>query len=256
MPPRDQRSTVFGVEPAVLALMSNESNCCFRVMPRSGGQFFLKILNPSSCHGADEIRISMNWQDALSSEPDVRVPRVIRTPHGEPFCLVEVEGAPPRICTLEEWIPGRRPGGIPARALTRRLGEASAIFHRHARSYSLPPGSRTRIYRGVLPYSDQTFGNIEHILLFAPDRDPWLTPEACDVFARASGMGAGCYRGALRRAGGPPPDPLRSASVKHQDIPGDYGHTRLRGHLARLPRTGHRNLFVLLQAWTGLGRPP
>ncbi len=179
---------IYGLDPVGIALVSDQTNCSFRVDVPGGGRFFLKVLDSSSCHGSEELKPALEWQDTLARESGARVPRVYRTPLGEPVCEVEDPGSGRHVCTLEEWIPGRRPGAEPSTTLSGRLGETAALFHRHSASFRMPQGLRTRTYGSVFPYSVPGFERAEPVLLFTPGSRTGLTPESCRVFARAGDL--------------------------------------------------------------------
>jgi Ser/Thr protein kinase RdoA (MazF antagonist) len=79
--------------------------------------------------------------EALARDTDLRVPALIRSSAGEPFCVVEAAGVPgPRACVLFGWVDGSyaAPDELTPSRL-RKVGRFLARLHEHTETFRLSP---------------------------------------------------------------------------------------------------------------------
>jgi Ser/Thr protein kinase RdoA (MazF antagonist) len=169
-----------------LSLLSNWTNCIFRVDISGGGRVVLRICEPSCCHGEHEIAAEVSWMAALDRDTDIGLCAPIPARNGELAVLAEVEGVPePRYCMLQTWVPGVDLNERIDPSNYADLGEIVARLHVHAETFSLPEGVRLRALDRVFPWSAPGFEHYERIVLFDPDNAHLFPGGRLGLFYRA-----------------------------------------------------------------------
>jgi Ser/Thr protein kinase RdoA (MazF antagonist) len=150
-----------------LRLISNMTNGIFRVDTRDGSKYILRITDPMSTHGLEEIQSEMMWLRALRRETDLGVPEPVLTRNGEMAITVKVDKVPePRHCAAFSWVPGNNFSDRISPENMRKLGAFTALLHDHAKTFTPPPGFRARKLDKVFPYSDPDFPHVEPVVIF------------------------------------------------------------------------------------------
>jgi Ser/Thr protein kinase RdoA (MazF antagonist) len=179
----------WGLEAATVETVGFDSNASYRVGSTGQAWFFLKIHDPSGCHPSEELDSISAWQNTLTCETGYRVPHVLPALSGALHSEITHRGVPgARVCTLEEWMPGRKVGDGGGRGFTRKLGRVQALMH--ARSGSADPGigRGCRRFDRVFPWSRGPEGFCEEVLLFDIGRIPELDSVTCRLFEEAASI--------------------------------------------------------------------
>jgi Ser/Thr protein kinase RdoA (MazF antagonist) len=172
-----------------LSLLSNLTNCSFRVDTRGGRTAVLRICEPACCHGKDEIAAEVSWMSALERDTDIGLCAPMPARNGELAVLAGAEGVPePRYCMLQTWAPGVDLNDRIDRSNYADLGEIAARLHVHAGSFGLPDGVRLRKLDRVFPWSAPGFEHSERIVLFDPDNAGLFPGGRLGLFYRAIDM--------------------------------------------------------------------
>ena len=123
-----------------LTPITQSENMTFRVEPRSGGRFVIRIHRPGA-KSAAEIRSELLWLAALRRDTGPVVPAPVPTASGDLLTIAEAEGVPgPRACVLFGWVEGRFAPRLRSAAAFGRVGAFMARLHRHAERFEPPPG--------------------------------------------------------------------------------------------------------------------
>lgn len=173
----------YGVKPSKLQQITSASNTIFRVSTTSSGDYVLRMTAPKSCHGSDEIRSEIAWLHALDRDTDIGIPTPIPRMDGLYVTDVSVPGTPESVCcALYRWVPGMMLDD--ARMLTNveRQGALMAQLHEHAGTFEPPTGFRIRTYDSVFPYADESFPNVESVVLIGDEAASYLTPEQRRIY--------------------------------------------------------------------------
>jgi Ser/Thr protein kinase RdoA (MazF antagonist) len=84
-----------------------------------------------------EIRSELAWITAICSETEIRTPAIVPALDGQP--IVRLEGPVPIFAAGFEVVPGREALQEDLPPLMERIGEITALLHRHARRWQAPP---------------------------------------------------------------------------------------------------------------------
>jgi Ser/Thr protein kinase RdoA (MazF antagonist) len=161
-----------------LRLITIEMNGIFRVDTTDGRKYILRITDPSSCHGLEEIRSEMMWLAALRHDSQLGVPEPLLTRQGALVTTVEQVGVPEaRHCVVFGWVPGIDLAQRLSAENVSKLGELGAHLHNHAQAFVPPQGFRIRTLDKVFPYADLAFADVEPVVIFQ-DRYRHLFPPA------------------------------------------------------------------------------
>ena len=145
----------YDLEAESLTLVSNETNCSFRVRTRDGRSYFLRIGLPD-VHAEDNARAEVIWLEALSDDGSIIVPRPLRTRDGRPFVRAGATGVPEaRICIIYSWLPGIELGERVTPELMAEFGRTMALLHRHGASFELPAGLELSTLDCLYPLDDR-----------------------------------------------------------------------------------------------------
>lgn len=132
----------FDVAPdSTVTLLNVSENATYRVDdPMSGDKHILRV-HRLGYHTREAIESELAWLDALRVEADVRTPHVIATTAGERVVTVpDPEGGEPRNVVMFEFLSGHEPPEDRLVEDFEELGRITARMHRHARSWTRPPG--------------------------------------------------------------------------------------------------------------------
>jgi Ser/Thr protein kinase RdoA (MazF antagonist) len=179
----------WGIEPVTIETAGSGSNASYRVACPDSAYCFFKIHDPSCCHTAEELESISAWQNTLVGESSYRVPRVIPALSGELHAEILPHGVSgSRICTLEDWMPGRMVGDAAGTGFMRKLGRVQALMHERSRSAPPGTGRGCRRFDSVFPYARGSGGYREDILLFDANRIPELDRDTCRRFEEAAAL--------------------------------------------------------------------
>ncbi|MFC2079644.1 phosphotransferase enzyme family protein [Candidatus Bipolaricaulota bacterium] len=166
----------YGLTPVKLSQITEASNTIFRVSTADSGDYVLRMTAPKSCHGPDEVRSEVAWLHALDNDTDIGIPSPVARLDDEYVTEVFALGAPnPICCALYRWVPGVMLDARLTEDNVRKLGILMARLHEHAARFVPPPGFRIRTYDSVFPYADESFPNVEPIVLLSDEPTAPLT---------------------------------------------------------------------------------
>lgn len=165
----------YDLEVRRLALLQHSYNTIFRVWAADGQRYVLRV-NLPGVRRLEQIRAEMAWLAALRRDTGLQVPRPVPNRSGELVTTAHAPGVPePRHCALFGWLSGP----LLAERLTpenlEQLGEITALLHRHARSFALPPGA------GLDPLDWPRF-HLAPFALFEPEYRQWMPPARRRLF--------------------------------------------------------------------------
>lgn len=129
-----------------VSLLNLSENATFALSdPRSGRELVLRV-HRVGYSSADEIRSELAWINALRRDGVVETAAPMPGSDGElVHTLQSPAGGPARHAVAFERLAGQEPdAGKDAVQWFARLGELTARMHRHARSWTLPPGFRRK----------------------------------------------------------------------------------------------------------------
>jgi Ser/Thr protein kinase RdoA (MazF antagonist) len=131
----------FGESVRLSAFGELTENPAFRVEDADSQRAVaLRVYRPGG-RPLDEIRSELAWIEALRKDDGVPTPAVLHTRDGSR--VAEVDGGRPVFAAAFELVPGREADESDLPWLMPRLGEITALMHRHARAWQ-PPGWFTR----------------------------------------------------------------------------------------------------------------
>lgn len=133
----------FGLDPrSTVELINVSENYTYRVdEPSSGRTFALRVHRPGY-HTAQEIESELEWIDALGRDGWIETACAVPSMDGSRVCQVETAGLGTRNVVMFEWLAGEMPDPDAGDLLPgfRTLGALSAQMHRHAQTWTPPPG--------------------------------------------------------------------------------------------------------------------
>ena len=176
----------YDLVPTKLSQITVASNTIYRISTACSGEYVLRMTSPKSCHGSDEIRSEIAWLHALDRDTDIGIPAPIAKADGSYVTDVSVPGASETVgCAVYRWVPGvmlddaRTPDNV------KRLGVLMARLHEHASTFSPPDGFRIRTYDSVFPYANESFPNVEPLVLFGAKASSFLSAEHQKIYTVA-----------------------------------------------------------------------
>ncbi|EFH84062.1 phosphotransferase enzyme family protein [Ktedonobacter racemifer] len=129
----------YGLASAQSVLLQYEDNAVYRITPRPGEHFVLRV-SAADAHSPAAQRSEMQWLMALRRETDLLVPEPIPNDVGELVTMGAVRDVPePQPCVLLRWIPGEPPTPGIEPAIIERIGAFIAQLHQHAEQFVPPP---------------------------------------------------------------------------------------------------------------------
>ncbi len=172
----------FGIEVAGTALAAHAYNTTFRVDGADGRTWALRV-GTNSASTPEHVVAQQEWMRAIAADTEVLVPEPLATPDGS--WLVQVDApayGQALLVTAASWLEGPDVGEVTDVAVARELGRTTALLHRHALGWRLPPG-------GALPTFDTSmFGDEDRL-----DDAAGLSPDELDVLARSRERAAKAY---------------------------------------------------------------
>ncbi len=135
----------FGLSVGRLDVLTHSYNTTYSLLTEEGERLALRLGTNSSSDAAAVVA-QQEWQVAIAEDPgtDVLVPRPLRTTDGAWFAMVPSRALGREVLvTCATWLEGadvERPDPQVAGA----LGRATALLHRHARSWRVPTGGALR----------------------------------------------------------------------------------------------------------------
>ena len=135
----------WGFSPtACVTLLNVSENATFALGDPDGRELVLRV-HRVGYSSAAEIRSELAWMDALRRDGVIETAAAIPGADGEFVqVLASHTGAPERFAVAFERLPGAEPDPRDAARWFERLGELTALMHRHARSWPLPAGFKRK----------------------------------------------------------------------------------------------------------------
>jgi Ser/Thr protein kinase RdoA (MazF antagonist) len=123
-----------------LTLLNISENATFRLDdPETGGRSVLRVNRPGY-HSPDAIRSELAWVQALRADGVVSTPEVLPALDGSPVASGAHPDGERRNVVRFAWVEGVEPAGARLVDDFRTLGAITARLHRHARTWTPPPG--------------------------------------------------------------------------------------------------------------------
>jgi Ser/Thr protein kinase RdoA (MazF antagonist) len=167
-------------------LLTNETNCIFRIGAQDGAKYILRITDPMGAHSKEEILSEMTWLAALRHDANLGVPEPILTKKGSMVTTIMLDGVPePRHCAVFSWLPGVDLAERLSPKNLFALGELAAMLHHHARHFKPPDNFRVRKLDKVFPYANPGFQHVEPIVLFDEGHRNHFPKDRLDIFRLA-----------------------------------------------------------------------
>lgn len=140
----------WGLEGAELRLLNHGYNTTFRVDTLDGRRFALRI-NMMAFKTQPLLLAEVSWLAALSAETDLHVPTPQPTRDGAWSAQVHSADLGRELpVVLFHWLEGRNLGSRPTPAQLRAVGEAAAMLHEHAATWTMPAGAELPLFDNVL----------------------------------------------------------------------------------------------------------
>lgn len=140
----------WGLEGASLRLLNHGYNTTFRVDADDGRRFALRVnMMPFKTHPL--LLAEVSWLAALSAETDLHVPTPQPTRDGAWSAQVHSADLGRELpVVLFGWLDGRNLGARPTPTQLRAVGEAAAVLHEHAATWTMPPDAELPLFDNVL----------------------------------------------------------------------------------------------------------
>jgi Ser/Thr protein kinase RdoA (MazF antagonist) len=123
---------------ASVTLLNVSENATFAVRDPDGRELVLRV-HRVGYSSAQEIRSELAWMHALRRDGVIETAAAVAGADGQEVqVLASRSGGPPRFAVTFERLPGTEPDSRDAARWFERLGELTALMHRHARSWPLP----------------------------------------------------------------------------------------------------------------------
>jgi Ser/Thr protein kinase RdoA (MazF antagonist) len=125
---------------ASVKLLNVSENATYAVRDPDGRELVLR-LHRVGYSSAEEIRSELAWMQALRRDGVIETAAAIAGADGQEVqLLASRSGGAARFAVAFERLPGAEPDARDAARWFERLGELTALMHRHARSWPLPRG--------------------------------------------------------------------------------------------------------------------
>src|SRR5882757_2862524 len=125
---------------ASITLLNVSENATFALRDPDGRELVLRV-HRVGYSSAEEIRSELAWMSALRRDGVIETAAAVPGADGQPVqVLASRTGGLPRFAVAFERLPGREPDSRDAARWFERLGELTALMHRHAQSWPLPKG--------------------------------------------------------------------------------------------------------------------
>jgi Ser/Thr protein kinase RdoA (MazF antagonist) len=125
---------------ASVTLLTVSENATFALRDPDGRELVLRV-HRVGYSSAEEIRSELAWMSALRRDRVIETAAPVPGADGQYVqVLPSRAGGPARFAVAFERLPGTEPDSRDAVRWFERLGELTALMHRHARSWPLPDG--------------------------------------------------------------------------------------------------------------------
>src|SRR6202162_2834189 len=129
---------------ASVTLLNVSENATFALRDPDGRELVLRA-HRVGYSSAEEIRSELAWMNALREDGVIETAAAVPgTDDQYVQILTSRTGAPARFAVAFERLPGTEPDSRDAARWFERLGELTALMHRHAQSWPLPAGFRRK----------------------------------------------------------------------------------------------------------------
>jgi Ser/Thr protein kinase RdoA (MazF antagonist) len=158
---------------ATLTMINLSENVTYRVDdPDSGGKSILRV-HRAGYHSKAAINSELQWMAALRDDAGVETPEPIAARDGSVIQTVSVPDVPePRHVVMYKFMTGQEPPEDELLAPFARLGEVSARMHRHAKTWTLPPGFTRHTWDFETAFGGQpTWGRWRDSFGVTPERE-------------------------------------------------------------------------------------
>jgi Ser/Thr protein kinase RdoA (MazF antagonist) len=125
---------------ASVTLLTVSENATFALRDPDGRELVLRV-HRVGYSSAEEIRSELAWMSALRRDGVIETAAAVPGADGQYVqVLPSRAGGPARFAVAFERLPGTEPDSRDAARWFERLGELTALMHRHAQSWPLPEG--------------------------------------------------------------------------------------------------------------------
>jgi len=125
---------------ASVTLLNVSENATFALRDADGRELVLRV-HRVGYSSAEEIRSELAWMSALRRDGVIETAAAVPGADGQYVqVLASRTGSPARFAVAFERLPGTEPDARDAAPWFERLGELTALMHRHAQSWPLPEG--------------------------------------------------------------------------------------------------------------------
>ena len=125
---------------ASVTLLNVSENATFALRDADGRELVLRV-HRVGYSSAEEIRSELAWMSALRRDGVIETAAAVPGVDGQYVqVLASRTGSPARFAVAFERLPGTEPDARDAAPWFERLGELTALMHRHAQSWPLPEG--------------------------------------------------------------------------------------------------------------------
>jgi Ser/Thr protein kinase RdoA (MazF antagonist) len=123
-----------------VTLLNVSENATFALCDSDGRELVLRV-HRVGYSSAQEIRSELAWMKALRGDGVIETAAAVPGADGQYVQVLESRsGGPKRFAVAFERLPGTEPDSRDAARWFERLGELTALMHRHAQSWRLPEG--------------------------------------------------------------------------------------------------------------------
>lgn len=176
----------YSLDVVKISLITNETNCIFRIDTKDRQKYVMRITDPAGCHEYDEVNSEMHYLNYLKSK-NFLVPQPIATRDNKLAISVGVEGVPEeRTCVLFSWIPGKNLEDDLNTDNVYLVGKTLAKMHKLSAQYNPPVNFKIRTKNNIFPYSNPQFKIIEPIVLFDTKFNHHFPGERKNTFEQAN----------------------------------------------------------------------
>jgi Ser/Thr protein kinase RdoA (MazF antagonist) len=129
---------------ASVTLLNVSENATFALRDPDGRELVLRV-HRVGYSSAEEIRSELAWMSALRLDGVIETAAAVPGADGQYVQVLRSRaGGPARYAVAFERLPGTEPDSRDAAPWFERLGELTALMHRHAQSWPLPEGFRRK----------------------------------------------------------------------------------------------------------------
>ncbi len=129
---------------ASVTLLNVSENATFALRDPDGRELVLRV-HRVGYSSAEEIRSELAWMNALRRDGVIETAAAVAGADGQYVQVLHSRaGGPKRFAVAFERLPGTEPDSRGTTRWFERLGELTALMHRHAQSWPLPEGFRRK----------------------------------------------------------------------------------------------------------------